>query len=272
MRCRQSSQPIPRSRSRPPSSRSASRSRSRPSACTVQTLRLALISRSVPAARCLFGMVERGSGRFQPRCAGRSKNRPGATERDRAPVCDFHDPVNTCKQCAVMAGHDDAATPAAQKLCNQRAPAGVEVVGGLVEQQDIGRFLEHAGKGQTCALPAAERAKRVRGAIPASPARVSASVNRSSSDQSAALASSALPSPRSRRPMQARPPAIPSACAMLPPGCRTSSRTSCRIQPTVPARVMAPAPGSTAPASSRKSVDLPQPLRPARPALHRSSG
>lgn len=68
-----------------------------------------------------------------------------------------------------MAGHDDAATPAAQKLCNQRAPAGVEVVGGLVEQQDIGRFLEHAGKGQTCALPAAERAERVRGGDPGQP-------------------------------------------------------------------------------------------------------
>ena len=273
MRCRQSSQPIPRSRSRPPSSRSASRSRSRPSACTVQTLRLALISRSVPAARCLFGMVERGSGRFQPRCGGRSKNRPGATERDRAPVCDFHDPVNTCKQCAVMAGHDDAATPAAQKLCNQRAPAGVEVVGGLVEQQDIGRFLEHAGKGQTCALPAAERAERVRGGDPGQPGagqRVRQPVLQRPVRRARVLdaAFAAQQTADARRPMQARPPAIPSACAMLPPGCRTS----CRIQPTVPARVMAPAPGSTAPASSRKSVDLPQPLRPARPALHRSSG
>ena len=96
------------------------------------------------------------------------------------------------------------------------------------------------------------------------PASTSAACTLVSSIQSAPVASSSEPSPRSSRCRRARSPAMPSASLTV----RRSS-ASCVSMPIEPMRCSDPPDGSISPAISRSSVDLPQPLRPTTPVRSR---
>ena len=95
---------------------------------------------------------------------------------------------------------------------------------------------------------------------PGRPASARAASRRGSRVQSAASRSSALPSPARTRLSTAKGSATPRASASV-----HASGQSCRSRPTVPDRRTEPAAGSTRPAATCRSEDLPEPLRPTRP-------
>ncbi len=114
-----------------------------------------------------FGVAQRVRGAFEiglgasPRgVALFGKTGPCAAEDRDANGTKLDDAVDTLKQVAVVAGDDAAALPALKQLRHRLAPVGVEVVGGLVQQQHVRRLDQQAGQRHARSLAAAERRDR----------------------------------------------------------------------------------------------------------------
>ncbi len=68
--------------------------------------------------------------------------------------------VDLAQEFAVVADDKGAAAPVAQQVGHRGAAIGIEVVGWLVEQQDVGLLEQQGGERQSGALASAQRADR----------------------------------------------------------------------------------------------------------------
>ncbi len=180
------------------------------------------------------------------------------------------------QQRPVVRHHDVAARPPGERLAQEAQPAGVEVVGRLVEQEQVVAAAEHGRQPHPVALADRQRRqRRSRSVHASSPARAT-STRRSASHASSrvatssasAYACSAPGSPRvsaavaaSKAASASRAYAVASATSdpTVAPG--PASIDWCAT-PTLPARSTRPSSGSRSPARTRSSVVLPRPLSP----------
>ena len=179
------------------------------------------------------------------------------------------------QQVAVVADDQHGVRVVAQVVLEPQRAFEVEVVGGLVEQQQVGLGEQHGGQRHAHA-PAAGVLRAGRAAAPPRRSRGPPGCARP------------WPGPRGRRCRRAArgcrrcgrdpapsPPRPAAARAPCRPPARTSIRlsgppgASCATQPMRVARgtLMAPSSGVSSPAIRRSSVVLPEPLRPTRPTL-----
>jgi hypothetical protein len=72
----------------------------------------------------------------------------------------FHDLVHEAEQFAIMADHQRALAPAGEHLAERFSAVAVEIIGGFVQQQEIGIRKKERGKAGPCALAARKRVER----------------------------------------------------------------------------------------------------------------
>ena len=118
------------------------------------------LHRAFCVAQRIGRAVEIGFGAFARGIALLGKIRPCAAEDGDTDRRELDDAVDLLQQHAVMACDRAAALPARQQLRHRFAAVGVEIVGGLVEQQQVGRLDQQPGQRNTRALAAAERSDR----------------------------------------------------------------------------------------------------------------
>jgi len=106
------------------------------------------------------GAVEVVSGAGAGGFARFGKGRPRTAEYADADRRQFDDTVDTLQQRAVMAGDENAALPAFEQPRHGLPAIGVEIVGGLVQQQQVRRLDQEARQRQARSLAAAQRGDR----------------------------------------------------------------------------------------------------------------
>jgi hypothetical protein len=184
----------------------------------------------------------------------------------RAQAGQLDDAVHAAQQRAVVADHHRPALPPPQHVGQQAAGGGVEIVGRLVQQDDVGGGDQQAGQGRAGHLAAAEAGGRIRG-VPARQPDLAQGGGDAARQGPVGLdevlfEGFGVPSSASMRHSRSQAGPTPSRSARRAPGggaCRWG-RT-----PTTPARLTVPETGAAVPAISDSSVDLPTPLRPTRP-------
>ena len=85
--------------------------------------------------------------------------RPAAAVPAQRAAAQVGDPVDPLEELAVVADDEQGARPGGHEVVDACATGPVEVVGGLVEQQDVGAGQEQAGDGQAGELTARELAQ-----------------------------------------------------------------------------------------------------------------
>jgi hypothetical protein len=119
------------------------------------TLELHLI---LDAAQVALRLVER-AGRFSAaRFARGGEGRPAAGEHRNADGREFDDAVDMFEQVAVVAGDESRTAPFVDESEDGGPSRCVEIVGRLVEQENVGRFQPETGDRNARAFTAAEAA------------------------------------------------------------------------------------------------------------------
>ena len=152
-------------------------------------------------------------------------------------------------QVAVVADDDERARPAVEQVLEPGQRVDVEVVGGLVEQQDVRLGHQQPGQLQPAPLAAGELADRR-----PLPGRGEARAARAADD----AVSSACRAARTSRPARS------ASSTRMSVGRSTSSWRSSASCTVLPLTTRPPC-GGRSPASVRSSVVLPEPLTPTRP-------
>ena len=152
-------------------------------------------------------------------------------------------------------GDDEQRAAAGREVAREPVDAlDVEVVGRLVEQQQLGAVEQQPGERDAPPLAARQRRDRR-----VEPVREAAHRRRRRAGRRARRGSAAS----AAHSWSARPPT--SSSRIVRAGVEVVALAEQRRRATPPVRVTAPASGSSTPAISRSSVDLPSPLRPTTP-------
>src|SRR3546814_1767408 len=106
------------------------------------------------AVGLLFGAREFGFDRRLLDLRARAIGAPAAAIARRAEAGQLDDRVHFLEQFAVVADDDRAAAPASEEALHRPTPLAVEIVGGLVEEQEVGRGEHRAGERGAGALAA----------------------------------------------------------------------------------------------------------------------
>ena len=115
-----------------------------------------LLQRALGIAQRVRGAVEVIGGAGAGSLARLGKGRPRAAEYADADRRQFDDAVDAFQQRAVVAGDEDAALPAFEQLRHGLPAIAVEIVGGLVQQQQIRRLDQEARQREARSLAAAQ--------------------------------------------------------------------------------------------------------------------
>ena len=115
-----------------------------------------LLQCALGVAQGIRGAVEVVGGAGAGSLARFGKGRPRAAEYADADRRQFDDAVDAFEQRAVMAGDEDAALPAFEQPRHGLPAVSVEIVGGLVQQQQIRRLDQEARQCDPRSLAAAQ--------------------------------------------------------------------------------------------------------------------
>ena len=118
-----------------------------------------LLNRAFRVAQGVGSPAEFGFGAGARGIAGFGKRRPGAAEDGDADGGQFDDAVDALQQRAVVAGHHHAASPAPEQFGDRLPAIGIEVVGGLVQQQHVRRLDQQARQRHARPFAAAQRSE-----------------------------------------------------------------------------------------------------------------
>ena len=118
---------------------------------------LHFLARRVHLAFGLRQVLPRG---LQFECLAGPIGAPSPAITGRAQRRQLHDGIHAFEQLAVMADNQSAAAPAGEQARHRRAPVAVEIVGRLIQQQEIRLREDHRGERRARALPAREGIER----------------------------------------------------------------------------------------------------------------